>query len=291
MNQKLSFVKQKIQELEANIQAFKTSQEFLQFLKAMSKFYHYSFYNQMLILSQKPDATRVAGFVTWKKLGRYVKRGEKGIVILVPIKGVREKEQEGDEQVEEEYLWFRSASVFDISQTEGKPLPEIVLDVENKGDAFYHACCELAKQYGITVKSVSGLKAYGVSTGGEVLLRDDNNKTSMATTLVHEIAHELLHQKKEGKPKLDKETKELEAETVAFIVCTHFGIDIPSHQYLATWQENHQVMDSLRQISECSQELIEALEGIVARKSCLVNPSSLPVPPNSRRSQTTSMSL
>jgi len=250
---KKSFVRQKIKELEEKIKAFKTSQEFLNFVKAMSRFHKYSFNNQLMILSQKRDATRVAGFRTWKKLGRYVKRGEKGIVIFVPI--IWHENEDGEE---EKVIRFKTGYVFDISQTGGKALPEMSLIVKDEGDALYNSCLELAQKRGIRVDVVCDLKPYGVSKGGEVLLRADENKTSMATTLIHEIAHELLHQKDEER-ELDRETKELEAETVAYIVCSHFGIEAPSHKYLAAWQKNHQIIDSLKRISECTHEIIEEL--------------------------------
>jgi hypothetical protein len=118
--------------------------------------------------------------------------------------------------------------VFDISQTEGKPLPDISLAVEDKGDAFYCACLKLAKEYDIDVDIISDFRTYGVSSGGKIVLRDDDNRTTMATTLIHEVAHELLHQKKDEQES-DRETQELEAETVAYIVCSHFGIEPPSH--------------------------------------------------------------
>ena len=250
-------MKQKIKLLEKKIKAFKTSQDFCYFVKAMSRFYKYSFHNQMLILSQKPNAKRVAGFRTWKKLGRYVKRGEKGIAIFVPITNLHENE----EGAEEEVIWFGTAYVFDISQTEGKPLPEISLEVEDKGDAFYHSCQKLAQKYGIKVDVRSDFKSYGVSRGGEIVLKEDVNATTMAATLIHEIAHELLHQKDKER-KLDRECEEIEAETVAYIVCSHFGIVVPSHKYLATWQNNHQIMDSLKRISESSQDMISKLETV-----------------------------
>jgi len=143
---KASFIEQKIKELEEKIRSFRTTKEFLDFVATMSRFHSYSFYNQMLILSQKPDATRVAGFVTWKKLDRYVKKGEKGIMILVPIIHKKEQpDQEGDEQ--EITTWFKTGYIFDVSQTDGEPLPEISLDVEGQGDSFYNACLELAEQH------------------------------------------------------------------------------------------------------------------------------------------------
>jgi hypothetical protein len=147
--------------------------------------------------------------------------------------------------------------VFDLSQTEGEPLPDISLAVENKGDGLYQSCRKLAQQYRITVDVTADFKVYGFSKGGEIVLRDDTNKTAMAATLIHEIAHELLHQR--GEQTLDRETKELEAETIAYIVCSHFGIEVPSHKYLATWQKNHQIMASLQRISECSHLLLEQL--------------------------------
>jgi antirestriction protein ArdC len=261
---KVGLVRQQIQALEAKITAFRTSQEFLDFLKTMCRFHRYSFHNQMMILAQKPDATRIAGFRTWKKLGRYVKRGEKGIMIFVPIICHREDSQDKDdeesqEQPEEEVTYFKTGYVFDISQTEGKPLPQISLAVEDQGAALYDSCLKLADKHGITVDVVSGLKHYGVSKGGAVLLREAANKTAMAATLIHELAHERLHQKKREQT-LDKETKELEAETVAYLVCSHFGIDVPSHKYLATWQKKHQIMESLQRISQCSHEMIEELQ-------------------------------
>ena len=96
-----------------------------------------------------------------------------------------------------------------------------------------------------------------------MLLREDTNKTSMATTLIHEIAHELLNQKDDEEHKLDRKTKELEAETVAYIVCSHFSIKPPSHKYLATWQKKHDIMDFLKRISSCSQKIIAELEQVM----------------------------
>lgn len=269
MKDKVSFAKKKIEQLQQKIKSFKTSREFLEFVRAMSRFHTYSFRNQMLILSQKPKATRVAGFRTWRKMGRYVKRGEKGIMILVPIAGVKENE-DGEA---EEFHWFKSAHVFDISQTNGESLPEISLDVTDNGEGFYHACFALATRHGIAVNIVENLTAYGASRGGEVLLRADVNKTAMAATLVHEIAHEWLHQNSEES--LDKECKELEAETVAYMVCVHFGIDVPSHKYLATWQKNHQIMDSLKRISQCSHQMIEELEILQGKMTGYSNVSAL----------------
>ena len=259
MDNKISLMKQKIKDLEEKITSFKTSQEFLDFVAAMSRFHTYSFNNQLLILSQRPDAAKVAGFVTWKKMGRYVKKGEKGIMILVPIKGVRKKDEEVDDSDTKEFTYFRTGHVFDISQTEGEPIPDIDLSVEDKGEAFYNSCLSLVTKHDIEVDISPDLTVFGVSKGGKIGLKEKDNKTEMATTMVHEIAHEWLHQDDE-KHNLDRETKELEAETAAYIVCSHFGIDVPSHKYLATWQKNHEIMDSLKRISECSNRIIGELE-------------------------------
>lgn len=265
MNTKLKLTKQKIKELEQKIKEFKTSKEFFEFVKTMSKFHNYSFYNQVMIFLQKPDATKVAGFVTWKKLVRYVKRGESGIAIWVPIiyacknqdKDDDElEEDENEEENKEQLVGFKTGYVFDISQTEGKSLPDISLDVKNEGDNFYNTCLKLAEKYSIEVNEVAKLRCFGLSKGGEIILKSEKNKTKMATTLIHEIAHEIVHKKK----KSDRETMELEAETIAYIVCSHFGIQVPSYKYLAAWQKKRKIMDSLKRISHYSHLLIEDLE-------------------------------
>ena len=256
------FVEKKIKELEGRIRSFKTTSEFLDFITAMSRFHNYSFHNQALILCQRPQATKVAGFVTWKNLGRHVKKGEKGIVILVPIIHRKESKEMGEKE-SEIVRRFKTGHVFDISQTEGVSLPEIRLDVDDMGDSFYNACLELARLEGVTVKVVDDMRAYGLSQNGQVLLREEDNKTSMASTFLHELAHERLHWDDDGR-RLDRESKELEAEAVAYLVCSRFGIELPSYKYLASWQRNHSIMESLRRISECSQKIIQRLEIILS---------------------------
>jgi antirestriction protein ArdC len=254
-NTEYKLVRDKIKELEEKIKTFKTSDEFLNFMKVMSRFHDYSFHNQILIMFQKNDATRVAGFRTWQKLGRHVKRGEKGIAILVPIPVMKDND-DGEEELK---VFFKTGHVFDISQTDGKPVPEISFEVNNSKESLYFVCLEIAEKHNIKVEIVDDLKPYGTSMGGKVLLRKNDNLTSMAIVMLHELAHELMHHNEESKS-LDKETKEFEAETVAYIVSSHFGIEPPSYKYLAAWQQKHQIIDSLKRISECSGRLIEEIE-------------------------------
>ena len=257
--QAMQEAKLKIQGLQERIQQFKSSDEFLGFLKTMSRFHRYSFSNQLLILAQKPNATHVAGFRAWKQLGRYVRKGERGISIMVPLKNLKRDEVTDEEQAI--VVGYSVGYVFDISQTDGEPLPNIDLSMENHGREFMTQCMMLAKKMGVTVMMRESMRADGLSTGGKVILRRDDNPSYMAATLLHELAHEKLHHGPEEEL-LSREQRELEAETVAYLVCDRFGIGIPAHKYLATWHQSADIMDSLRRIADCTPELIDGLEPV-----------------------------
>ena len=267
------YIAEKVRELEEKVKSFKSTGEFISFVKAMAMFHKYSFYNQVLIMSQKPDAIKVAGFHTWKRLGRFVKKGEKGIMIYVPItvkkddvrkRDTNEDELEtDDEALKEKSLFFKIGYVFDVSQTTGKPVPEISLDMEMGGESFYERCLELASKYNVKVEISDTLRVFGLSKGGHVVIKRDDNMASMASTLLHELAHEELHRNRD---KTDREIEELEAETVAYVVCSHFGIQVPSDKYLSTWQKNHSIAESLRRISECCHVFIGELDGLQNNK-------------------------
>ena len=261
INQK--FIEQKVSELEDKIDSFRSSNEFLRFALTMSMFHKYSYHNQIMILSQKPDATMVASFHTWKNLGRFVKRGERGIIIYVPVTAINENE---DGEKIEKLLSFKFGSVFDVLQTVGKPLPEITKSIADDHASFYYNCLRLAEKLSVSVEVRDKLSYDGESLGNTVLLRNNSNITMMGAVLLHELAHEYLH-KPEDRKTLDMEVIEIEAETVAYIVCSHFGIKTPSDKYLATWQSNHQIVESLKRISECCHKFIGELEAIVQKQS------------------------
>jgi hypothetical protein len=190
-------------------------------LKTMARFHKYSWHNVCLIASQSPAATRVAGFQTWRTMNRFVRKGEKGIAILAPIVGRREAEADGDNA--RTVRGFRAAYVFDVAQTDGEPLPEpgeASGDPGGKTAALKGAILER----GISLESVDDLDgALGTSSGGCIRVLNGLSPATEFTTLVHEYAHELLH-RADDRP-ASRDTRELEAEAVAFVVGGAVGLN------------------------------------------------------------------
>jgi hypothetical protein len=232
------------------------SKEMQAYLESMSRFHNYSPHNQLLILMQNPDASRVAGYKKWIELNRYVKKGEKGIPILAPC---FRKTDPDDEDSHKVLSGFRVVYVFDVSQTDGEPLPE---PPDWKSPArqqeLEDALIAFAESKGIMVESTSLQgNTQGMSKGGEILLAEEAG----TKTFIHEIAHELLHQNGYSEFFLDNETKELEAEATAFVVASHFGLpDLASPNYLALWEaDSEKIMARLERIRNTSAEIIQAV--------------------------------
>lgn len=234
---------------------------FKQYLKVISKFHSYSFGNQVLIASQNPNATRVAGFKTWQNLNRTVKKGEKAIYILAPIKGKKIVEKDGKEE-EKNCLWFRAVPVFDIAQTEGEELPTWTHSLGEDNLNIYNRLKSVMVRNGISVeeKSIAG-GALGISYGGRVEIEQGLDPLNKALTLIHEYAHELLHKGGENKS-LSRGFKECQAEATCWVVAQHFGLDSPmSKDYLLNWGNNEEeVRKNLAQIIEASSFIIDILE-------------------------------
>lgn len=200
------------------------SQNLRDFLQAVGRFHRYSLNNVCLILAQKPDATRVAGFSTWKTLGRSVRKGEKGLLILVPMVYRRSEQKAIVDEPEPRSLGFCTGFVFDVSQTEGEPLPEIGRVSGDPGKALLRL--EAAyRHFGVGLERADGLGgAKGVSMGGKVRVLKGMEPAEEFSTLVHELAHELLH--RSGRPEaLSRRIRELEAEAAAYAVCSAVGLD------------------------------------------------------------------
>lgn len=229
------------------------------YLEAMSRFHRYSFHNTMLIVSQRPDATHVAGFGTWKKLGRWVKKGEKGISILIPVRYRRKDQPALVDELEETVLGYMAGYVFDISQTEGEDLPGFAT-VE--GDPMW-ALDQLrlfAIDSMIKVELVPNLNgAKGVSKGSHIQILDSLSSAEEFGVLVHEIAHELLHR---GDRKPDLQTRELEAEAVSFVVCSAIGLETNTAcaDYIRLYRGDAQALhDSMTHIHQASAEILDYL--------------------------------
>jgi antirestriction protein ArdC len=238
------------------------------YFRFMATFRHYSMGNQMLIYSQRPAATLVKGFKGWNQYGRYVRKGEKGIMILAPLIGKKKSgENESDEPGESRIFGFRATFVFDVSQTEGQPLPDAGIQ-ETKGDPgiFSDRLRQFATGRNIVLKEVGADElgtALGSSSGGTIKLKSDLEKAASFAVLAHEVAHEILHQ---GEARRERKTttnqRELEAESVAFIVCTAIGLDhAGAADYIKMYDGTKDgLLASLQFIQQTAQTILKGIQ-------------------------------
>jgi len=252
-----------LQQLAQAVDEQASSDEMKGYLDTMARFHRYSWGNCLLIALARPDATLVAGFGQWRRLGRMVKRGEKAIRIMAPCPVRREDPKTGEE---EDRLFFKSVCVFDISQTEGKALPDFeVPDVERSAADLLAALKGVAAKRGITVQFVNLPEGrYGSSKGGAIEIATGHSTGQQAKSLAHEIAHETMHRQADGRidAAVGREIRELEAEAVAYVVCRHFGLDVElrASRYIAHWGgDAKKLAASLGRISQAATELIEGL--------------------------------
>jgi len=252
--------------LSADLEAGK-SESLKNYLGAMSRFHRYSFGNILLISSQRPTATQVAGFHTWHNLDRSVKKGEKGIMIFAPVL-LKDRDHptlspQHPSKSEEIFrlAGFRTAYVFDISQTEGKPLPEFAKttgDVKEYGEKLK----AIVAGRGITVEYDAGIApAQGASSGGHIRLMPGMAPAEEFSVLAHELAHEMLHHRivTAMPPKLVRETQ---AEAVAFVVCRGVGFETntAAADYIALYNGDKKTLaESLSVIQETSAKILDGL--------------------------------
>lgn len=259
-------IKLLIEQLEAG-----HSEALTNYLTAMSRFHHYSFGNVLQIARQMPSATRVAGFWTWKNLGRNVKAGQKGIRILAPIVGVRRKKDEEAQkditkQNERVLLGFRNAYVFDVSQTDGVDLPEMREVSGDPGENLERLAAFVQGKGIQLVYNPSIAPALGMSYGGRIAILPGQSKAETFATLVHETAHELLH-KAERRTATTKTVRETEAEAVAFVVGKAVGLvtGSASADYIHLYHGNASLLaESLEVIQQTAAVILAALEPPVA---------------------------
>ncbi|QMV20105.1 DUF1738 domain-containing protein [Granulicella sp. 5B5] len=261
-------IKLLIEQLEAG-----HSEALTHYLTAMSRFHNYSFGNVLEIARQMPAASRIAGFWTWKNLGRSVNAGAKGIRILAPIVGVRRKkdieaEKDITKQNERMLLGFRNAYVFDISQTNGVDLPEMESVIGDPGENIERLTAFLTSK-GIAVSySEKIAPALGISYGGRITLLPGQSKAETFSTLVHEAGHELLH-RSERRTATTKTMRETEAEAVAFVVGKAVGLvngSAPA-DYIQLYKGNASLLaESLEVIQQTASVILAALEPPVAEE-------------------------
>lgn len=255
------------------------SSELTALLTAFAKFHRYSFGNVMLIISQMSDATHVAGFQTWKTLGRFVKRGEKGIAIIAPM--LLRKRDEATRAVvsasdEETVLRFRAVHVFDISQTDGEPLPEPRRVTGEPGEMLSHLRTLILSNGIHIVTEALGGSVLGCSRGGTIAITAGLTAAEEFSVLVHEFAHEMLHQQKMDAqtPRPSKTVRETEAEAVAYVVNTAMQLQSgASVDYIQMYQGDEKTLAASLDRVQTVASLI--LEGLVTMHSpAHANPSS-----------------
>ncbi len=245
------------------------SEALQEYLGTMARFHRYSLGNLMLILLQCPHATQVAGYYRWKTLGRHVKAGEKGILILAPVRGPvpsrsprAEANPEDPEPAVESIVAFRAAQVFDVSQTDGAPLPQFATATGDPGE-HTERLRGLLRHLNIDLEySEDLLTAEGLSRGGVITLRPGLDPAQEFSVLVHELAHELLHQTQKGSTRPPRSTRELEAEAVAYVVSEAVGLDTQgaSSDYIQLYRGDAKTLtESLESIRRVSNRILAAL--------------------------------
>lgn len=290
-------MKEITERLEQGVKDIFTSEMYTTYLRTMAKFHNYSFNNTLLIAMQRPDATLVAGFNAWKnKFNRYVKKGEKGIQIIAPapIKEVEEREkidkdtglavlnENGEPEMERvEYVVprFRVTTVFDVSQTDGEPIPSLEvneLTASVKDYALLTAAIEQVSPVPMRFDEIEGdAKGYYSDADKEICIQVGMGESQTIKTMIHEAAHAMLHNsdfmKQRGEEK-DRLTKETEAESIAFTVCSVLGIDTSDYSfpYVASWasgKEMKELKDSMDTIRLTAADFLEKLEAAVAERS------------------------
>ena len=290
-------LKEITERLEQGVKDIFTSEMYTKYLLTMAKFHNYSFNNTLLIAMQRPDATLVAGYNAWKnKFNRYVKKGEKGIQIIAPspVKEREEREkidkdtgltvlnESGEpeiEVVERVIPRFRVTTVFDYAQTDGEPLPTLEvneLTARVKDYTLLKEAIEQVSPVPIRFGEIEGnAKGYYSHMDKEICVRADMGESQTIKTMIHEVAHAMLHdsdQMKQRGEEKDQLTKETEAESIAFTVCSALDIDTSDYSfpYVASWasgKELKELKDSMDTIRLTAADFLEKLETAVAERS------------------------
>ena len=240
------------------------------YLTAMGRFHNYSFGNILEIARQRPDATRVAGLYAWNQLGRKVMKGQKGIRILAPMIGTRKKKDNEANKSKDPaavnapvLVGFRAVYVFDVSQTEGAPLPEFTERTKGEVGEYRERLIDFTIAQGIQLEFKESIApALGMSYGGKIAILPGQQPAEEFSTLVHELAHEMLH-KAERRIATTKTVRETEAEAIAFVVSQAIGLDAgrASADYIQLYHGNAALLtESLEVIQRTAALILSAIE-------------------------------
>ena len=295
--------------IEQGVKDVYSSDNFRKYLSCCSKFHSYSLNNTLLILAQKPDATLVAGYNAWQRnFNRHVDKGERGLIILAPVTSkitqlMDKADEDGnpildenDDPIKEErvinQLRFTTTTVFDISQTSGEPLPSLIHNLTGSSDeilAFIDSVkniCTIPIDYHSPSKDAvlaGGAKGYYSIAEDKIVLNMELEDMQIAKTLIHEYSHSILHKKTDK----DSDQREIEAESLAFVLCDHFGIDTSDYSfgYIASYaaQDEAKLKTILSNIQSTAHEMIDKLEPLFAqnlKKRTMVHEYITPVEMN-----------
>lgn len=301
--------KQAFEMIEQGVKDVYSSDNFRKYLSCCSKFHSYSLNNTLLILAQKPDATLVAGYNAWQRnFNRHVDKGERGLIILAPVTSkitqlMDKADEDGnpildenDDPIKEErvinQLRFTTTTVFDISQTSGEPLPSLIHNLTGSSDeilAFIDSVkniCTIPIDYHSPSKDAvlaGGAKGYYSIAEDKIVLNMELEDMQIAKTLIHEYSHSILHKKTDK----DSDQREIEAESLAFVLCDHFGIDTSDYSfgYIASYaaQDEAKLKTILSNIQSTAHEMIDKLEPLFAqnlKKRTMVHEYITPVEMN-----------
>lgn len=277
-----------LERLEEGTKAVFTSGRYQEYLSVMQKFHSYSFNNSLLILLQRPDASYVAGYRTWQTLERQVKKGETGITILAPCPHKRVtyedkidpvtqepvRDRDGNpvrERKEITYASFRPVAVFDYAQTEGKELATLTQELQGQVSDYRVLMDSIREISPAPIRFGSwpdSKKGYYSPMTNEIVLKSGMSELQTIKTAIHELSHSILHSgPKTGK---DRSTMETEAESIAFVVSKHLGLDVDDYSfgYLAGWSSTRELPElqaSLSTIQKTSHQLIEQLDRAILK--------------------------
>ncbi len=270
--------------LEQGVTELFDSDHYKEYLRVMARFHRYSFNNTLLIAMQCPGATRLAGFQSWKKFGRHVKKGEKGIKVIAPTPFKKTVEEDGEEKVIV-VPRYKVVSTYDISQTEGKPLPSIATPLTGNMERYDDFMAALAQVSPVPIGfgDISG-SAHGYYDLKEkrIAVREGMSEQQTLKTLIHEVSHAKLHDfdlkaPPDERPDIDRQTMECQAEAVAFVCCERFGLDTSGYSfgYIAGWSSGRELKElrsSLEIIRNTAAEIIDSVEGCLQEMRQEVEP-------------------
>jgi len=275
------------EKINVGVTEFFTSEKYIEYLKFASQFHKYSMSNIFSILMQFPTASKVASFQTWKALKRNVIKGSKGIKILVPTPytffynndneftlvsdATTEQKKDIERGIIKTYkkITFKIGNVFDVSQTDGEPIPKITEELKGETEeakTIFEALQNII-EIPVSFEDTGASKGYFHTVENRIALNINNSLNQNAKTIVHEYTHSILHKEN----KIDRETSEVQAESVAFIVCNYFNFDTSEYSfgYIGNWsstKELKELKESANIIQKTAHEIIEKIENLIVEK-------------------------